>query len=101
MSDDSPAFLAFARSLLGGVTSRAELEDLDLASLAALVGTEREAAELLLIEALAEGGGDPRVPRAMAQLGTPTALRALADALVRTPAGPTRWAIEEALRGRR
>lgn len=95
--DHSPAFVAFAQSLLGPVSSRDAYEDLDLGSLAQLEGTEREAAEILLVEVLDDGDDDPRVPRALQQLATGSAVEAMKKALGRYPLNYTKVSLAKVL----
>ncbi|HEX9100862.1 MAG TPA: hypothetical protein VF997_01595 [Polyangia bacterium] len=61
----------FVDSLERGVTSRGELESLDLSALRQLDDLERERARQLLGPKL--GDGDPRIVDALAELDTPKA----------------------------
>lgn len=68
---NSPAWDRFVESLNRGVTSRADLEALDLAALRQLDDLERERARQLLAPKLSDG--DPRIVDALAELDTPKA----------------------------
>ncbi|MBN1945177.1 MAG: HEAT repeat domain-containing protein [Bradymonadales bacterium] len=93
----SEELIAFARSLYGPISSRAALESLDLASLAGLKGTELLAAELMLREKLEEREEDPRVPPALRQIGSSTAIEAMKKALDEYRCNYTRVALAAAL----
>jgi hypothetical protein len=76
-------FQDLAQRFQGG-TGRAALEDFDLSGLRALSGPEREEAIDLLIERLASGANDPRVPRALVAMGAERAAPALRAVLLRS-----------------
>ena len=95
--EHSDEFLRFAKSVHGGITSRSDLEDYDLAALAKLEGSEREAAKLMCLEKLEERAEDPRAPRALVRLGDPSAVPAMRDALAAYRPNNTKVALAEAL----
>src|SRR6185312_3757126 len=68
---DSTAWDRFVASLERGVTSREDLESLDLAALRQLNDIERERARQLLVAKLDDG--DPRIIDALVELDTPKA----------------------------
>src|SRR4051812_26183205 len=70
MSNPTP-WDQFVDSLERGVTSRADLQSLDLVALRKLNDLEREKARQLLVPKVADG--DPRIVDALAELDTPKA----------------------------
>ncbi len=93
----SDEYHRFARSVLAGPSSQAEMEDFDLGALSMLLGAEREAAQILLLERLDAGKDDPRVPRALKMIGSEKAKEEMRKALFLYPNNYTRVALADAL----
>jgi len=85
----------FRRSLTDPITTREQLDSLDLSALEALGSVERHEAERLLIERL-DTGDDPRVAAALERVDTARAVDALRKRLP-SAADPLRGAIARAL----
>jgi hypothetical protein len=91
---ESPAMTRFLDSKLSEPGKGQWAETFDVDALRELEGTEKDWAEFSLIAQLGEG--DPRVPRALAAMGSTRALEPLRAALGQAK-GPLRSAIEAAL----
>src|SRR5687768_7329552 len=92
----SDAWNRFEQSL-NDTSSRAAMERFDLEALAALAGSERDAAEQRLIDLLGSGNGDPRVPHALQALGSARGLDAMRRLVGRLPPDDARVAVAEIL----
>ncbi|NMA26301.1 MAG: hypothetical protein GX934_00880 [Burkholderiales bacterium] len=97
MTMPTPEFEAFLRSFYAPLDNRAAIESFNLDALCALQGEERAQAEQLLIDQLAAGVVDTRVPDALAAMGSTAAPPYLHEALAALRAGPQRIAVAKAL----
>lgn len=95
----SEAWARWVRSFEGPPRGPSDLEDFDLGALFALSPGERADAERALIARLDGRNDDPRVPKALAALRTPSALEALRRAAAQMYPSATRIAAAQAMGG--
>jgi len=97
MTTPTPALEAFLRSFYGPLDNAEAIDRFNLEALCALQGQERALAEQLLLDRLAAGVVDTRVPAALAAMGSAAAPPHLHTALDSLPAGAQRVAVAKAL----